>query len=126
MAVRCAHKSCDTGLELTKSLRCTENGAPANAGIEASMHSAGMHMRQMQILLSGGKSAADMALGLVDIENVTRFCGKLRVYAKQPVSIRDILVFRRDELERFRPNPNPQANAGKYPHSHPCPLQFSG
>ena len=92
MAVRCAHKSCDTGLELTKSLRCTENGAPANAGIEASMHSAGMHMRQMQILLSGGKSAADMALGLVDIENVTRFCGKLRVYAKQPVSIRDILV----------------------------------
>ena len=39
-----------------------ENGAPGNAGIEASMHSAGMHMRQMQILLSGGKSAADMAL----------------------------------------------------------------
>ena len=31
-------------------------------------------------------------LGLVDIENVTRLCGKLRVYAKQPVSIRDILV----------------------------------
>lgn len=56
------------------------------------MHSAGMHMRQMQILLSGGKSAADMALGLVDIENVTRLCGKLRVNAKQPVSIRDILV----------------------------------
>ena len=56
------------------------------------IHSAGMHMRQMQILLSSGKSAADMALGLVDIENVTRFCGKLRVYAKQPVSIRDILV----------------------------------
>ncbi len=58
--------------ELTKSLRCTESGAPGNAEIEASMHSAGMHMRQMQILLSGGKSAADMALGLVDIENVTR------------------------------------------------------
>ncbi len=75
-----------------KSLRCTENGAPGNAEIEASMHSAGMHMRQVQILLSGGKSAADMALGLVDIENVTRFCGKLRVNAKQPVSIRDILV----------------------------------
>lgn len=56
------------------------------------IHSAGMHMRQMQILLSGGKSAADMAFGLVDIENVTRLCGKLRVYAKQPVSIRDILV----------------------------------
>ena len=36
------------------------------------MRSAGMHMRQMQILLSGGKSAANMALGLVDIENVTR------------------------------------------------------
>lgn len=35
-------------------------------------------------------------------------------------------VFRRDELERFRPSPNPQANAGKYPHSHPCPLRFSG
>ena len=41
-----------------------------------------MHMRQMQILLSSGKSAADMALRLVDIENVTRFCGKLRVNAK--------------------------------------------
>ncbi len=35
-------------------------------------------------------------------------------------------VFRRDELERFRPSPNPQANAGKYPHSHPYPLRFSG
>lgn len=62
MAVRRAHKSCDTGLELTKSLRCTENGAPANVGIEAFIHSAGMHMGQMQILLPGGKSAADMAL----------------------------------------------------------------
>lgn len=51
-----------------------------------------MHMRQMQILLPGGKSAADMTLRLVDIENVTRFCGKLRVYAKKPVSIRDILM----------------------------------
>lgn len=38
----------------------------------------------------------------------------------------DCYVFRRDELERFRPSPNPQANAGKYPHSHPCPLRFSG
>ena len=34
-------------------------------------------------------------------------------------------VFRRDELELFRPSPNPQANAGKYPHYHPCPLRFS-
>ena len=58
------------------------------------MRSAGMYMGQMQILLPGGKSAADMALGLVDIENVTRFCGKLRIYAKQPVSISDILVHR--------------------------------
>lgn len=38
----------------------------------------------------------------------------------------DIFMFRRDELERFRPSPNPQANAGKYPHSHPYPLRFSG
>ena len=50
------------GLELAKSLRCAKSCAHGNAGIEASMHSAGMHMRQMQILLSGGKSAADMAL----------------------------------------------------------------
>lgn len=35
-------------------------------------------------------------------------------------------VFRRDELERFRPSPNLRANAGKYPHSHPYPLRFSG
>ena len=42
------------------------------------------------------------------------------------ISTGNINMFRRDELERFRPNPNPQANAGKYPHSHPCPLQFSG
>ncbi len=90
--MRRAAELCDTGLELAKSLRCAKSCAPGKAGIEASIHSAGMHMRQMQILLSGGKSAADMALGLVDIENVTRLCGKLRVYAKQPVSIRDILV----------------------------------
>lgn len=37
-----------------------------------------------------------------------------------------IRLFRRDELERFRPSPNLQANAGKYPHSHPYPLRFSG
>ena len=35
-------------------------------------------------------------------------------------------LFGHDELERFRPSPNPQASAGKYPHSHPCPLRFSG
>ena len=35
-------------------------------------------------------------------------------------------LFRRDELERFRPSPNLRANAGKYPHSHPYPLRFSG
>lgn len=62
MAVRRVHELCDTGLELTKSLRCTESRAPVNAGIEVFMRSAGMHMRQMQILLPGGKSAADMAL----------------------------------------------------------------
>lgn len=80
MAVRCAHKSCDT---------VNIRNMKISGG---NIHSAGMHMRQMQILLSGGKSAADMAFGLVDIENVTRLCGKLRVYAKQPVSIRDIFV----------------------------------
>lgn len=60
--MRRAAELCDTGLELAKSLRCAKSCAPGKAGIEASMHSAGMHMRQMQILLSGGKSAADMAL----------------------------------------------------------------
>ena len=39
------------------------------------IHSAGMHMRQMQILLSGGKSAADMALFFVDIKHLARFIG---------------------------------------------------
>ena len=51
-------------------------------------------VQQMLVLIFflGCHTAADMALGLVDIENVTRLCGKLRVYSKQPVSIRDILV----------------------------------
>lgn len=40
--------------------------------------------------------------------------------------IKNVYLFRRDELERFRPSPNLQANAGKYPHSHPYPLRFSG
>lgn len=66
MAVRCANKSCDT---------VNIRNMKISGG---NIHSAGMHMRQMQILLSGGKSAADMAFGLVDIENVTRLCGKLR------------------------------------------------
>ena len=37
-----------------------------------------------------------------------------------------VYMFRRDELERFRLSPNLQANVGKYPHSHPYPLRFSG
>lgn len=39
---------------------------------------------------------------------------------------KEVFMFRRDELERFRPSPNLRANAGKYPHSHPYPLRFSG
>lgn len=62
-----------------------------------------------------------------DVKN-TKYENDRRIY-----TLADLLeavtldhVFRRDELERFRPSPNPQANAGKYPHSHPCPLRFSG
>ena len=38
----------------------------------------------------------------------------------------NILVNRRDELERLPPSPDRPTAGGKCPHSHPCPLRFSG
>ena len=38
----------------------------------------------------------------------------------------NILVNRRDELERLPPSPDRPTAGGKCPHSHPCPLQSSG
>ena len=35
-------------------------------------------------------------------------------------------MFRRDELERFRPSPNHRTGADRYPHSRPCPPRSSG
>lgn len=71
-----------------------------------------------------GHAAADMPLGLIDIKQLAHLMIQCRANRFQPLG--EILVFRCDELELFRPSPNPQANAGKYPHSHPCPLRFSG
>lgn len=71
-----------------------------------------------------GEAAAYVALGLVYIQEPARLSIQRRVDVRQTLG--QILMFRRDELERFRPSPNLQANAGKYPHSHPYPLRFSG
>lgn len=78
----------------------------------------------VQVFSSGGVAAAQVPFRLVLLEN------EPHLFIQQPVDLPktfgQILVFRRDELERFRPSPNLQANAGKYPHSHPYPLRFSG
>lgn len=85
---------------------------------------AGAHRHAVLVFFLRGKSAADVAFGFVDVQNDARLGGKGRIDLFE--AFRDVLMFRRDELERFRPSPNLQANAGKYPHSHPCPLRFSG
>lgn len=76
------------------------------------------------VLLPRSQAAADVALGLVLLHYRLDLQVQRAVIQRQP--LRQVLVFRRDELERFRPSPNLQANAGKYPHSHPYPLRFSG
>lgn len=68
--------------------------------------------------------APDMAFRFVDVQYYTRPGCKRRIDMGKALG--HIFMFRRDELERFRPSPNLQANAGKYPHSHPYPLRFSG
>ena len=78
----------------------------------------------MLVLLFRRKSAADMALRLVDVQNHPGLGRQGGIDVGEAVG--DIFMFRRDELERFRPSPNLRANAGKYPHSHPYPLRFSG
>lgn len=78
----------------------------------------------MLIFLLGGQSAADVALRLVDVQHHPGLGRQGGVDVGEAVG--DVFMFRRDELERFRPSPNLQANAGKYPHSHPYPLRFSG
>lgn len=78
----------------------------------------------MQVLLFRRKPAPDVALGFVHVQNLSGLCRQRRVYLFEAFCY--IFMFRRDELELFRPSPNPQANAGKYPHSHPYPLRFSG
>ena len=76
------------------------------------------------VLSARGETAADVALGLVLLEDLLHLQIQRPVVDRQPLG--QVLMFRRDELERFRPSPNLQANAGKYPHSHPYPLRFSG
>ena len=76
------------------------------------------------VFLPCSHSAPDMALRFVQIQDHSGLGGKR--WIDRDKSLRAVLMFRRDELERFRPSPNLQANAGKYPHSHPYPLRFSG
>ena len=70
------------------------------------------------------KTSADMTFLFIVLQNLFHLFPQLRIHLLQTLG--NVFMFRRDELERFRPSPNPQANAGKYPHSHPCPLRFSG
>lgn len=71
-----------------------------------------------------GDPAADMALGLVHLQDVADTAIELWIDVLQAVG--HVLMFRCDELELFHLSPNLQASAGKYPHSPPCPLRFSG
>ena len=63
------------------------------------MHSAGMHMRQMQILLSGGKSAADVAFLFVHVKNFADALRQGWVDLLQAVGA--VFMFGRHNLERF-------------------------
>ena len=68
-------------------------------------------------------SAANMAFLLIDGQDLIDLFGKRRIDLTQPFC--HILMFRRDELERFHPGPDRQVAGCKCPHSHPCPLQSS-
>lgn len=81
-------------------------------------------LQPVLIFLLGGQSAADVALRLVDVQNHPGLGRQGGIDVGEAVG--DVFMFRRDELERFRLSPNLQANVGKYPHSHPYPLRFSG
>ena len=72
----------------------------------------------------GGKATADMALGLVFLQQRLYLQPQRPVVQRQPLA--DILMFRRDELERFHPSPDRPVAGGKCPHSRPCPPQSSG
>ena len=76
------------------------------------------------VFFAGGDAAPNVPLGLVDVQHFLDLQVQRTVEQGEPFGY--ILMFRCDELERFRPSPNPQANAGKYPHSHLYPLRFSG
>lgn len=80
-----------------------------------------------------GEKGIDLKKILTNINMIAIFAGVLLFLLRiqLPAPVQDAVdsissMFRRDELERFRPSPNLQANAGKYPHSHPYPLRFSG
>lgn len=76
------------------------------------------------IFIFRSHSTPDVPLLFIGIHQLFDLPVKLWVYFFQP--LRYIFMFRRDELELFHPSPNPQATAGKYLHSRPCPLRFSG
>ena len=71
-----------------------------------------------------GDPAADMALGLVHLQDVADTAIELWIDVLQAVG--HVLMFRCDELERLPPSPDRPTAGGKCPHSHPCPLQSSG
>ena len=70
----------------------------------------------------GSHAAANMAFGLVFLQNGFDLLIKLMVC--QPKPLGNILMFRRYELEWYRPGPDHPAGGDRYPHSHPCPLRF--
>ncbi len=88
----------------------------------------------MQIFFSGSQSTADMALGLVQIQDLPRLRRQSRIYLKK--SFCAVFMFGRYNLELFYFHirlplkcfhliPNHLVNEGKYPHFHLCLLLFS-
>ena len=74
------------------------------------------------VLLPGGQSAPDVPLRLVDLQHL------LHLQIERPVKRRQtlgqIFVYGSHKLERFLAGQDRQSPEGKYPHCHPCPLQF--
>ena len=73
---------------------------------------------------AGGEAAPDVPLRLVFVQQRLYLQPQRAVVQRQPFT--DVLVYRRDELERLPPSPDRPTAGGKCPHSHPCPLQSSG
>ena len=83
-----------------------------------------LRFRIVPVFFPGGNAAADMPLGFIHFQHMPDASVQLRVHRLKAVG--HVFMFRRDELERFRPSPNHRTGADRYPHSRPCPPRSSG